>query len=229
MSYYLGLSFLSNNEERQKTLSSLEARRILSVFENGEIKENDISREEQGRPFFLNREVDFNITHSGDAVAVLYISKKDIRVGCDIEKIRPRSRIAKIAKDKFSKAENSFLYSSGGFNDNDFLKIWTLKESYIKLRGLSVFDMAKIPSFIDEIHGTNEYVFSFCADVNRPITFRLYEILYNENTSYILAEAIEGEDIQPEIRMFSSLTFDCKIIAEIKAAPSPAQTVNPNK
>lgn len=229
MSYYIGLSILSNTMKRQKTLSSAESRRILSKFENREIAENDFSKEAGGRPFFPDRDVDFNISHSGDAVAVSYIDKKDYRVGCDIERIRTRKRIEKIAEDKFSASENNYLFSDGTFNEVNFFRIWTLKECYIKLRGLSIFDMSKVPSFINEIPQTQNYDFSFCADVSKPLTFRLYELSSEEKIHFILAEAIEGEYLQPEILWLSSLTLDCRITAEIKAAPNPAHTVSPNK
>jgi len=227
MSYYIGLSILSNNDNSLKKQSSVEARRILSNFENRNINENDFSIEVGGRPYFSDKDIDFNISHSGNIVAVSYIRKKNIRVGCDIEKVKPRKNIAKIAKDKFSASENKYLYSDGIFSDKNFIKLWTLKESYIKLRGLSVFDMAEIPSFIRENEENKSFDFSFCANTEKMLTFRLYELLNNnndtgsENTNYILAEAIEGEYLKPEIIWLSpsSLTLDCKMITEIKALP----------
>jgi len=227
MSYYIGLSILSNNDKSLKKLSSVEARRILSNFENRKINENDFSNEAGGRPFFPDKDADFNISHSGNIVAVSYIRGKNIRIGCDIEKVKPRKNIAKIAKDKFSVCENKYLYSDGIFSDKNFIKLWTLKESYIKLRGLSVFDMAKIPSFIKHNEVNKSFDFLFCGNTEKMLTFRLYELSNNnsdtgtENTNYILAEAIEGEYLKPEIIWLSpsSLTLDCKMIAEIKALP----------
>ena len=224
MSYYIGLSLLSNVDKSQKKLYSAESRRILSIFENKQIDENDFSREAQGRPFLPGRDIDFNISHSGNAAAVSYVNRKGYRAGCDIEQVRPRSRTAAIAKDKFSESENNFLFLNGGFSEIDFYKLWTLKECYIKLRGLSVFDMEKVPSFI-----SNENIFSFNENNLKPLTFRVYELSDNNEILYILSEAIEGGYLQPEIRWFSSLSLDCKMIAEIKAAPNPAHTVSPNK
>jgi len=229
MSYYLGLSILSDSDKIKKEQSSAEARRILSHFEKRNIDTNDISFEARGRPFFLEKETDFNISHSNNIVAVSYINKKDIRVGCDIEKIKPRPMMEKIARDKFTESENKYLNSNQFFNYENFYKLWTLKESYIKLRGLSIFDITKIPSFIKENKITNSFEFSFCADEKKPIYFRIYEISntnrYTEikNNHFFLAEAIEGENYQSEIIWFSpsSLTLDCKMILEIKNAMLP--------
>ena len=227
MIYYIGLSILSNNDKSLKKQSSVEARRILSNFENRNINENDFSNEAGGRPFFPDKDVDFNISHSGNIVAVSYISKKNIRVGCDIEKVKPRKNIAKIAKDKFSDSEYKYLNSNGIFSDKNFIKLWTLKECFIKLRGLSVFDMTNIPSFIKHNEEDKTFDFSFCGNTEKMLTFRLYELSNNnndtgaENTNYILAEGIEGEYLKPEIIWLSpsSLTLDCKRIAEIKTVP----------
>jgi len=237
MSYSLGLSLLTNFEKMSKKHSSSEAIRILSILDNRKINMDDISKEAGGRPFFHDKDTDFNISHSGNMVIVSHVTKNGYRVGCDIEKIKPRKNIAKIAADKFSVSENKYLYTDGIFNNINFFKIWTLKESYIKLQGLSVFDMSKVPSFIKENDQTNSLDFSFCADTNKPLTFRLYELsninpdTKTENTEYILAEAFKGDYLQPELIWLSpsSLTLDCKMIAEIKAAVSPAHTVSPNR
>lgn len=220
--YRLGLSVLPDNEKFQKKVSSAEAKRILSIFEDRQFSENDFSKEEQGRPFLKGRNADFNISHSGNTVAVSYINKNDVRVGCDIEKIRQRSRIEKIAEDKFSRSENNYLHSSGGFSVINFFKLWTLKECYIKLYGLSVFEMKNIPSFIKENLQENRFEFSFNINVSKPLFFRLYELSKNKEILYILAEAIEGEYLKPEIQWLStsSVTLDCKLIEEIKAIPN---------
>jgi hypothetical protein len=111
--------------------------------------------------------------------------------------------------------------------------IWTLKECYLKLKGMSVFDMKKAPSFIcnDDSCG----IFTFGAAVCVPLSFYLYE-LSGFGERYILTSAIEGEDLAgsgdlgnlPEIQWFSQTSLACKSIAKIKAAPSPEQTVSPN-
>jgi len=210
MSYRLGLSILQNNGKNQKNNLKEESKRILSIFENRQITENDISKEPGGRPFFLNKDADFNLSHSGEAVAVSYIRGKNLKVGCDIEQVRSRSKIAKVAEENFSKNENEFIFSCGILNEINFYKIWTLKECYIKLLGLSIFDMKKIPSFIDNGN------FSFCADNSKPLSFKVYEIYNGNNIQYILSEAVEGAYLLPEVIWLSSTSLNCKITTEIK-------------
>ena len=230
--YYLGLSILSTigdtsvngagdhvtgdnvtykKPERQKL--SAEARRILSLFEGRPLEESDIAREAQGRPFFPGREANFSIAHSGALAAVSYTRGKNLRTGCDVERVRPRAGAGKIAEKSFSATEKNYVFPQGKFDETRFYEIWVLKECYIKLRGLSVFDMSACPSFISE---KNEFAFS--AAISCPLSFCLYE-LSGSGERYILAAALEGtEPQQPEIRWFSQSPLAYKMLHTICAA-----------
>lgn len=59
----------------------------------------------------------------------------DAPVGVDIE--LPRQNSARLAKRFFTPDEASVCHS-----DAQFCRLWTLKESYIKLRGLRLADIA---------------------------------------------------------------------------------------
>jgi hypothetical protein len=227
MSYYLNLSFLSNKQdnlqkaERQKLLSA-EARRILSLCEDGDFAQDDIAQDVAGRPFFSDRDMDFNISHSGNLTAVSLVRGKNLRTGCDVELVRPRSRAKEIAKDYFTASEINYIESGGSFGEARFYQIWTLKECFLKLKGLSVLDMGNAPSFISD-----DGQFAFGATVSSPLSFNLYDFSNGAGKRYILAIALEGKEEQPEIKWFSQVSLDCKSIAKINAAPSPAETVIP--
>jgi len=229
MSYYLNLSVLSNTHnnlckaERQKLLTT-EARRVLSLCEGGPVTEDDIAREENGRPFFLNKKdgTDFNVSHSGNLAVVSYVKGENTRTGCDVELVRPRAMAKKIAEEFFTAQERNYIESEGRFDEIRFYQIWTLKECFLKLKGLSVFDIHDAPSFS---FGGEPQVLG--KGILSPIFFNLYE-LKGGGEHYILASAVEGkEECQPEIRWFSDESLSCKIIAKIKAEPNPAQTVSP--
>jgi len=227
MPYYIGLSILSTTihiggVQRKKELKKLsaEARRILSLLEDRPLEEP--AREARGRPFFPGSEADFSIAHSAALTAVSYTRGKNLRTGCDVERIRPRAGAGEIAEDFFSAPEKNYIFPKGGLDEARFYEIWTLKECFLKLRGLSVFDMAACPSFIDED------AFAFAAEVPSPLSFCLYELSDGTGGRYMLATALEGtEPVQPQIRWFSQLSLACKKTAEIKAALSPAETVSP--
>jgi len=226
MSYYINLSFLSNKpenrqkrEERRKLLSA-EARRILSLREG--VSQSEIKEEAGGRPFLPGSNMDFSISHSGNLAAVSVIREKNMRAGCDVELVRPRSKAKEIAETIFSAGEKEYIEAQGRFDGTRFYQIWTLKECFLKLKGLSVFDMKGAPSFI-----SGKGSFAFDGIVSFPLSFNLFELTDGGGEQYILAAAITGTEAQPEIRWFSQESLDCKSIANIKAAPSPAQTVSP--
>jgi len=222
MPYYLNLSILSNNhnslsKEKHARQLSAEAWRIVSLCAGRPLSKEDTAREGQGRPFFPNRDADFSISHSGVLAAVSFVTGKNARTGCDVELVRPRAGSQAIAEEYFSAFERAYIENGGSFDITRFYQIWTLKECYIKLRGLSVFDMPAVPPC--EV---------FLQSPASSISFNLYELTGNAGERYILAAAVEGTEIgQPGIRWFSHDFLDCKSIANINAAPSPAVTVSP--
>ena len=233
MSYYINLSILSNIHnnlnriERQKGLSA-EARRILSLCEGRPITDDNIAREASGRPFFPGSDTDFNISHSGSLTAVSLVRGKNLRTGCDVELVRPRARAKEIAEKFFSAQEKEYIGSGEHFDETRFYQIWTLKECYLKLRGLSVFDIPGTPSFVSGLEAAAHGSFEFSGAVSSPLSFSLYELTGGAGERYTLASVIEGTvECQPEIRWCSQDFLDCKSIAKIKAAPSPAETVSP--
>ena len=226
MSYYLGFSCLSgiakkrNSDEKKKREIN---KYILSRFCNKPIEEIDIGAEAGGRPFANKGDFDFNISDSGHLTAITFVNGANLRTGCDIERIYPRPGAAGIANEFFSDSEIKYLYSSGSFNVEKFYEIWTLKECFIKLRGLSVFDMANVPSFVND----DELVFGVA--VSLPLSFGLFELVNNAKTSehYMAATVIEGIQQQPIIKWFSQYTLDCRKRAEIYAAPADQMTFLP--
>ena len=233
MPFYIGLSLLSNNELKgrvKQSLLSAEARRILSFLEGKPINDNEIVKDERGRPFFPGNNGDFSISHSGAMAAVSMVKGGTLHTGCDIQIVRPGLSIREIAGEFFTDQEKQYIFSSGGrqLEENRFFEIWALKECYLKLRGLSVFDMACTPSFIRaglSDHGS----FAFGEAVSSPLSFCLYELAGDTGPRYFLAAALEGGDfIQPEIRWLSQSFLPCRSIAVIKATLRPDRTVSPN-
>lgn len=86
----------------------------------------------------------FNISHSQGLVAVL-TGPAGQTVGCDIEKLRPRPMLIRIAEAYFSAAEVQWIRSiKGPEQDAAFWKLWTLREAILKFRGDSVWQMQSL-------------------------------------------------------------------------------------
>jgi len=217
----IGLSLLPGEPLRgpeRRARASAEAMRVLSLLARRPAGEGDVAREAGGRPFFPGREVDFSVSHSGSLVAVSLASRAGARVGCDVERALPRLRAAGIARGIFSAEEEAYVFPQGRFDQARFYEIWTLKECYVKLRGLSVFDMARAPSFA----GGGRLALDFEAASAAPLSFALYELSGGAGERYVLASAIEGGAPEPpELRWFSEAPLACKEIARASAAPGP--------
>ena len=228
-SFSIGLSFMSSNTRKgsyNKKFFSAEWRRILSLMTGRSLNEGDIMLEENGRPYFTGGKEDFNVSHSGTLTAVSLVSGEKLRAGCDVELVKPRPGITRIAENFFSAQEREYVIASEK-RQTAFFEVWTLKECYLKLRGLTVFDMKHTPSFVCEKNGNFHFAFNARADT--PLTFYLYEMKGASGEWYILTVAIEGtERFRPEIRWFSQSTLAVRSIAEINAAESPEETVSPN-
>ena len=74
----------------------------------------------------------FNISHSGDYVA-LALSDKD--VGCDIQEIRPYN--PRVTKRNYCEKETEFIENSDN-KDENFIRLWALKESVLKFDGSGI-------------------------------------------------------------------------------------------
>jgi phosphopantetheinyl transferase (holo-ACP synthase) len=206
-------------------------RRILELLNEGT---EDIETEPGGRPFFTNHHADFSISHSRNMAAVAYWAEKEaetglpLRTGCDIQYVKPMKNWGEIARRYFSPEEQDYIAADPGEPAplEKFYRIWVLKECFLKVRGLSVFDMRTAPSFA----GPDCLI----KETNVPFDFFLYELgeaAFKENGErYLLAAARKSGGPygpSPEFRWFSE-PLPLRSIAAIKAVVNPVNTVSPN-
>ncbi len=126
------LSFFRKKDAMKTLLGEILARvtacEELGLFNNT----MELVRNGYGKPFFKGcRNHHFNLSHSGEIiVCVTDISE----VGIDIEKIKPVN--LDIAKRFFAEEEISYLTAQKNDEQvNCFYTLWTMKESYIKMKG----------------------------------------------------------------------------------------------
>lgn len=91
-----------------------------------------VASEPNSKPSFENCDLSFNLSHSGERVMCVMSS---LPVGCDVEKIS--SADIRIAERFFSEREKAYLHTVADENEKKklFIKIWTLKESFVKCTG----------------------------------------------------------------------------------------------
>ena len=71
----------------------------------------------------------FNLSHT-EGLAICVIGRED--VGCDVE--YQKKAPASVAKHFFTESENSYLKEQEDY-DREFFRIWTMRESYMKMTG----------------------------------------------------------------------------------------------
>lgn len=95
-----------------------------------------------GRPWITNRmaevaNLSFNISHT-DELVLLGITRERA-LGVDVESVRARTPALELAERYFSPGEARDLRAAPAAEQQErFFRYWTLKESYIKARGLGL-------------------------------------------------------------------------------------------
>ena len=81
------------------------------------------------------------VSFSSDDGCALLAFSRDFVIGVDIERLRPIDDIDGLARLSFSDAERKLLDAAPvALRDERFLEIWTLKEAWLKGRGLGLTD-----------------------------------------------------------------------------------------
>lgn len=100
--------------------------KVLALYH---IQDSKVFVDEHGKPKVEGLE--FSLSHSGNLV-LCAVSEEP--VGCDIERLREAPK--GVAERYFSDAEQAYLsHFSADEHDREFFRIWTMKESYVKMTG----------------------------------------------------------------------------------------------
>ncbi|NMC57039.1 MAG: 4'-phosphopantetheinyl transferase superfamily protein [Eubacteriaceae bacterium] len=105
-----------------------------------------------GKPYIKNENVFFNISHKDD---VIICGLSDSECGADIEKIKPyKQNLA----ERICSSEELKLLSQCDNKEEEFARIWTIKESYLKYKGIGI--AADLKSVEKNILKENLYIYS---------------------------------------------------------------------
>jgi phosphopantetheinyl transferase len=117
-------AYIQSEDKARALVAVLLLRRFCGITDDSQLMYG-----KNGKPYLKNKNIYFNISHSGDYV-VLAIA--DNEVGVDIEKIEPYDHA--VAARCFTRQESEWLQSQG--TDEAFCRLWTAKESIMKSSGL---------------------------------------------------------------------------------------------
>ena len=164
------------NYEKEKVKNFLKIKSELKIKEKiGSfiLKEKfvkDYKIEKNGKP--ISSLIYFNISHS-NGIVVIALSN-DSNIGVDLELIRPINK--DIIKRISNEEEIEYI-----IDDESFFKIWTSKESYLKMSGAGIINnLNEVPSFLTK----NPKISRFCRVFKKSIS----------QNEYILSISLEGNE-----------------------------------
>jgi 4'-phosphopantetheinyl transferase len=122
-----------------------------------------------------------SLSHSADHAALL-IAPTGIRVGVDLEAVRPRE-VMRIARFAFHEYEVAALERADGERDELFYVLWTLKEALGKALQLNLLDALRQCVFTRDLNG-----WSGSAPTSSPWSAQVFRARDN----FVLAAAFVG-------------------------------------
>lgn len=141
--------FHFEDDKKRTVAGEMLARKAIAEWCSTSAEEITFSKNENGKPFAEELDVEFNISHSGNIVVCAVDDKP---IGIDVEQIRPVK--LKIAKRIYTKDELHYLF---GFDPSDedfsispddemllrFFELWTAKEAKLKYTGTGITEDLK--------------------------------------------------------------------------------------
>lgn len=145
---------------------------------------NQITIAHNGRPQFADNGIDFNISHSGDWVALIMQKKAKSAVGIDIEFVqKPRDYLALM--HYFSPNDELAWFKQQINAEQSFYRCWCLREAILKSQGAGIAHLSEVQHFPQQRFLRSAY----CPQGN---------LLYSQQFPFYLA-AFSNEDIQQAI------------------------------
>lgn len=173
-------AFFRHKTPEGKRLCAAAGILLFNALLEAGVKDFTIQTNEHGKPFLVNEPVSFNISHSKDRVvcAIAKCPQNDMSIGVDVEYVRPYKE--KLFDRCFVSGERVWADSKFGALKNDdemFTRLWTLKESFVKMKGVGLIDdpVAFNLSETDIFFGSYQidgYFLSICTNIENIAFFR---------------------------------------------------------
>ena len=194
------IALLRHENDKNRSLAAALA--LNAALKNYALEERMMEYDvgEQGKPLLrYYPEINFSLSHSGD-YAICSIGEEEI--GNDIERVR--SGKERVAEHFFAKEELSWIQNAESPEEKDarIFRIWTIKESFLKVTGLGMSLPLKAFTIIIE----NNVSVSVHQKVNDK-TYHIKEYtmpgFYHESTDYKISVCSENADFSPQIEKVS--------------------------
>lgn len=130
----------SDASEEKEAIQLFSVAELLAKLE--QVMEAEYIYGENGKPYFKNLPVYFNLSHSGDYVFCVFSEEE---VGVDVQNRKAKTK-ERIVKRFFTSAEQSAWEKCVTEEEREYLfyKFWTRKEAYGKLTGEGIVKAASV-------------------------------------------------------------------------------------
>lgn len=185
---------------KQSLIGDIMTRAVMSQYYGMAFREIDYAYNKYDKPYIPRANCHFNCSHSDTGVLVAF---DNLPIGIDMEKMKHLSSIDAISEIVFGQSERHHLSACPpGHRLELFYKMWTIKESYVKLLGTGFNvnpDQIKINSENKNVSTVSEdaypnahyvcwrqqeYIFSIASSKQIPHT-QINHISINELADYI--------------------------------------------
>ncbi|MCK5830957.1 MAG: 4'-phosphopantetheinyl transferase superfamily protein [Methylococcales bacterium] len=152
---------------------------ILASYLNSDPKKIIIKTGEYGKPFVLDEEIYFNLSHTGNKLVI--VVSNCTNVGVDIEKCRFRKSLPALVEKCFSDTEISYWNALPEKQKTHmFFRFWVRKEAFVKAigRGIAVGLNQCV------INPDNQNYFSYIPiDYGFALDWKIIDVLLDENAA----------------------------------------------
>lgn len=174
-----------DDAKKQKKLSNLLLKHIIKTEKDIALIDDDILYNEHGKPFFKNVDFHFNLSNSSGLICcVLHNSE----IGIDVE--NAAREVTEKSLRVCTEAERAELSQSKNWRE-DFIRLWTLKEAYMKYTGEGFsfgpknIEFSLNPSSMEELTGVARYEMKSCIE-NTGVVVKQKKVEI-ENATYIIS------------------------------------------
>lgn len=121
--------------------------RLLKTMGKNTALLGQIQRTKSDRPYFPDENIDFNISHSGDWVAVILANpnKGKSAVGIDIEFPKARNFLALM--QHFAPQDEVAWFTQQTSSEQAFYRAWCLREAVLKSQGVGIAKLSEVRHF----------------------------------------------------------------------------------
>ncbi|WP_082990919.1 4'-phosphopantetheinyl transferase family protein [Gallibacterium salpingitidis] len=137
-------------KKRERQIADFLLWQLLQQIDREDVYLTGMGRADNGRPFLLNTEFDFNLSHSGDWVAVVLLKRTtaDEVVGIDIEHPKKARNFSRLLRYYAQPAELAWWQKHYDQHGAFYLS-WCAREAILKATGRGIGALSKVVFAVD--------------------------------------------------------------------------------